>query len=92
MLIDNIGSSGSRTKAVDRNYARVAVNGMGRGLSVLLAYLRNVGHQWWELDDYHLADIGKTLGDAHVEKLRHRPVIRDAREILAGDAPWRFGA
>src|SRR5215470_17179462 len=92
MLTGNTRSFIDSSTAVGRNYGRVPLNGIGRSLSVLLFYLRNVGHPWWELGDYLLADIGRTPGDAEVAKLRHRPVIRDSREALAPDAPWRLGA
>jgi len=92
MLTGNISSFVDSSTAVGRNYARALLSGIGCGLSFLLVYLRNVGHPWWELGDHLLADIGKTPDDAEVEKLRHRPVIRDPSEALAPDASWRLGA
>ena len=92
MLTSNIRSSVDSSTAVGRNFGRALLSGIRCGPSFLLAYLRNVGHPWWELGDRRLADIGKTPGDAEVEKLRHRPVIRDPSEVLAHDASWRLGA
>ena len=92
MLTSNIRSSVDSSTAVGRNYGRVVLNGVSGSLGVLLFYLRNVGHPWWELGDYFLADIGKTPGDAEVERLRHRPVIRDPREVSTPSGPfsrWR---
>ena len=91
MLTSNIRSFVDSSTA-DRNYSRVLLNGVGFSIRVLLFYLRNVGDPWWELGDYLLADIGKTPGDAEVEKLRHRPVIRDPREALASNASRHLGA
>ena len=92
MITGNIPSFVDGSTAVGRNYGRALLSGIGHGLSFLLLYLRNVGHPWWELSDHLLADIGKTPGDAEVEQLRHRPVIRDPSETLAPDAFWRLGA
>jgi hypothetical protein len=79
MLTGNIRSFVDSSTARSNNYGRVLLNAIGRSLIALSFYLRNVGHPWWELSDNLLADIGKTPGDAEVEKLRHRPVIHDPR-------------
>ena len=92
MLTGNIRPFVDSSTARSHNYGRVLLNAIGRSLIALSFYLRNVGHPWWELSDNLLADIGKTPGDAEVEKLRHRPVIRDPREALAPGASWRLGA
>jgi hypothetical protein len=92
LLTGKIRSLVDSPTAVGRNFGRVLLNGIGCNLSVLLFCLRNVGHPWWGLGNYLLADIGKTPGDAEVEKLRHRPVIRDPRETSAPHAHWRPGA
>jgi len=92
MLTGNIRSFVDGSTAVSHNYRHVLLNAVGHSLRVLLFYLRNVSHPWWELGDYFLADIGKTQGDAEVERLRHRPVIRDPREVSAPSGPfprWR---
>ena len=75
LLTGKIRSLVDSPTAVGRNFGRVLSKGIGCNLSVLLFYLRNVGHPWWELGDYLLADIGKTPSDAEVEKLRQRPLI-----------------
>ena len=43
----------------------------------LLSRLRAVRYPWCELSDYLLTDIGKTRGDAELEKLRRQPLIRN---------------
>jgi hypothetical protein len=90
MLTGNIRSFVDSSTAVTHNYHRALLNRIRHGLSFLLSYLHNIGHPWWELGDYLLADIGKTPGEAEVEKLRHRPVIRDPRELSGSAAPWRL--
>jgi hypothetical protein len=79
MLTGNIRSVVDSSTARSNNYGRVLLNAIGCSLIALSFYLRNVGHPWWELSDDLLADIGKTPGDAEVERLRHRPVIHDPR-------------
>jgi len=79
--------------AKSHSYGRLT-NSIGRSLTDLLSRMRAIGHPWWELDDYLLADIGKSRGDAEIEKLRHRLTIRDPRDPLApdlrvlGPLPW----
>jgi hypothetical protein len=85
MITDNIRSLVDTSTAISDNYGRELLKGIGRSLIALSFYLRNAGHPWWGLGDHLLADIGKTRGDAEVEKLRHRPVIRDPRELFAPD-------
>ena len=80
MATGNVPSLVDSSTVRSHNYSRVPFNIIGRSLVFLLSYLRIVSHPWWELGDYLLADIGKTSGDAEVEKLRHRPIIRDPRE------------
>ena len=80
MPTGNIPSLVDSSTVSSHNYSRVPLRIIGRSLVLLLFYLRNVSHPWWELGDYLLADIGKAPGDAEVEKLRHRPIIRDPRE------------
>jgi hypothetical protein len=87
MLTGNVCSFVDSLTAVDHNYGRVLLNVIGHSRSVILFYLRNVRHPWWELGNYLLADIGKTPGEAEVENLRHRPVIRDLHEALAPGGP-----
>ena len=88
MLTGSIRSFVDSSTAVSHNYRHVLLNAIGHSLRVLLFYLRNVGHPWWELGDYLLADIGKTPGDAEVEWLRHRPAIRDPLEALTPRGPF----
>jgi hypothetical protein len=68
-----------------RSFGHVLSTAVGRGLAKLLSRLRAVRHPWWELSDYLLTDIGKTRGDTEVEKLRHRPTIRDPYETMSRD-------
>ena len=82
MLTGNIHSFVDNSASVGRNYARVLPNAIARRLSFLLFMVRNADQPWWELGDHLLADIGKTRGEAEVEKLRHRPVTREPREDL----------
>jgi hypothetical protein len=86
MATGNVPSLVDSSTVRSHNYSRVPFNIIGRSLVFLLSYLRIVSHPWWELGDYLLADIGKTPGDAEVEKLRHRPVMRDPRELAAPGA------
>ena len=83
MLTGNIHSFVDTSTSVGRNYSRVLSNAIARRLSFLLFMVRNAGHPWWELGDHLLADIGKTRGEAEVEKLRRRAVIREPREDLS---------
>jgi hypothetical protein len=82
MLTGNIHSFVDNSAPVGRNYGRVLSNAIACRLTLLLFMVRNAGHPWWELGDHLLADIGKTRGEAEVEKLRHQPVIREPREYL----------
>ena len=81
--------------AKTQGYGRLLLNSIGRRLTHLLSYSRDIHHPWWELDDNLLADIGKTRGVAEIEKLRHRLAIRDPHDTLApdlrviGPLPWR---
>jgi hypothetical protein len=79
MLTGNIRSFVDSSTAISRNYGSELLSGIGRSLITLSFYLRNAGQPWWELGDHLLADIGKTPGDAEVERLRHRPLILDPR-------------
>ena len=91
MATGNIPSLVDSSTVRSHNYSRVPFNIIGRSFVLFLSYLRNVSHPWWELGDYLLADIGKTPADAEVERLRHRPVIRDPHESLAPGGPSFLG-
>lgn len=82
ILTDNILLFVDNATAVGRNCGRALLNAIACRLSLLLLKVRNPGHPWWELGDYLLADIGKTPGEAEVEKRRRRPAIRDLPEDL----------
>ena len=62
---------------ISRSFGHVLSTLIGSGLARLLSRLRAVRHPWCELSDYLLTDIGKTRGDAELEKLRHQPLIRN---------------
>jgi hypothetical protein len=79
MLIGNDRLSVDSSTTVGRNFGRALLDGIGCSLNVLSFYLHNFNHPWWELGDCLLADIGMAPGDAEVEKLRHRPLIRAPR-------------
>jgi hypothetical protein len=49
MLTDSVPSVANSSTAISHNHARVLLNAIGRCLYLLLSYLRNVGHPWWEL-------------------------------------------
>jgi hypothetical protein len=87
MLTGDIRALVDSSTEVNHKYGSVLLNGIGRSLRTLLLKLPNISRPWWELDDYLLTDIGKTPADAEVEKLRHRTVIRDPRELLAPGGP-----
>lgn len=82
----------ARLIARSRSLRHVLSAVVGQGLVRLLARLRAVRHPWWELRDDLLTDIGKTRGDAEVEKLRHRPIVRDPHELTAQDIRLKFNS
>ena len=92
MRTGNIRLSVDSSTALDRIYGRVLLSDISRSRRVRLFYLQNLGHPWCALGDYRLADIGKTRGDAEVEKLRHRLVIRDPREVFPNGSSDRIVA
>src|SRR5262245_17496067 len=82
ILTRNIHSFVDSSTAVGRNCGRALLNAIACSLRLLLFKVRHAGYPWWELGDYLLADIGKTPGEAEVEKWRRRPVVLDPREDL----------
>jgi len=81
VVAGDTGYGGSLTRewftGRSRSFGHVLSTLVGSGLARLLSRLRAVRYPWCELSDYLLTDVGKTRGDAELEKLRHQPLIRN---------------